>query len=302
MKSISYDGIFKELMDEFPDESIVDFINNLFERNHPRDSMVLKLATESHVDSSARRSDKTLRIGETMYHVELQSGDDSDIALRIFEYSYRAALLHGKTQGDDFLRLDFPRPVVFYLRATGKTPRLITVELNLPDGNTTTFTIPAKHLNEYTLQDLTQDSSVIFAPYYPMLYEGESLKTPEVLKKLESESITIVDRIKSKADSGTIGRKSADLIVKSLEDILENVMLKAKIDQKEVEGVMEAVARKYHLEPLNWREEGRVEGKAKGMREAAMKMLAKGFSIADIQDVTGYAADTLEEMRSLLPN
>ena len=305
MENISYDGIFKELLDEFPAENVVDFINKLFERSHSRDSEVIKLETESHVDGKERRSDKIIRIGGDMYHVEIQSGDDNSIALRIFEYSYRAALQHGKTLTSGSLTLDFPKSVVFYLRTTAQTPTEITITLNLPDGTTTTYTTPVRLLKEYKLEDLIQDSSLIFAPYYPMLFEGESLKSPEMLKKLENECIFIIDKIKEKANNGEIGRKTTDLIVKSLEDILFNVMVKSKLSKEEVDETMEAVARKYVLEPLNWREEGIVIGFAKGkaeeearMKKAIMKMLARGDSIEEIQDVTGYEAAEIEKIRS----
>jgi hypothetical protein len=308
MENISYDGIFKELLDEFPDKTVVEFINKLFERNHTHDSEVDRLETESHTHGKKRNSDKILRIGGVMYHTEIQSTPDSDIALRVFEYSYRVALQHGKTQDTDYLKLSFPRSVVFYLRTKGRTPKTITIELELPDGNTTTFDIPAKHLKDYTLQDLTHDSSLIFAPYYPMLYEGELSKEPQKLENLKNESIEIVDKIKTKADNGEIGRTTADLIVKGLEDILLNVMVKSNISQKEVNDTMEAVQQRYQLEPLNWREEGRIAGIAEGetrgeargeakMRKATLKLLAKGLSIADIQDVTGYDTDKIEEIR-----
>jgi hypothetical protein len=55
----------------------------------------------------------------------------------------------------------------------------------------------------------------------------------------------------------------------------------------------QAVQQKYQLEPLNWREEGRVAGK----EEAARKMFVKGFSFEDIQDITGFNTEILEKIR-----
>jgi predicted transposase/invertase (TIGR01784 family) len=296
-KAISYDGILKELLDEFPSENIIELINNLFEKNYPRDSVVAKLTTESHKDGTEQRSDILFRIGSDMYHAEIQSNDDKDIAFRVFQYSYRAALQHGKTVEMDYLKLDFPKSVVFYLRTKDRTPHEITIELNLPDGNMVTFKIPAKHLKEYSIQDLTDKAMIAFAPYYPMLHEGEQLKSPQGLKNLKNDTLFIIDKIKEKADNGEIGRNAAELTIKSLEDILEYVMVKSKVDRKEVDEIMEAVARKYHLEPLNWREEGRIEGLAKGKEETAKKMLAKGYKIEDIQDITGLKAETIEKLK-----
>ena len=304
-KKISYDGIFKELLFEFPNENIVEFINNLFGKNYPCDSDVQKLETESHKDGKKKHSDMVLRVDGILYHAEIQSGDDKSMALRVFEYSYRAAMQHGRVQGDDCLRLHFPKSVVFYLRSSEKTPKVLTVELVLPDDNVVTFTTPTRHLKEYTLQDLTQRESVIFAPYYPMLFEGEPLKSREALENLKNEVLLLIDKIKEKADNGEIERKAADLIVKSLDEIFENVMIKSNVSKKEVDEIMEAVAQRYHLEPLNWREEGRIAGIAigeekgitKGKEEDATKMFSKGFSFEDIQDITGLRTETLEKIR-----
>jgi len=90
-KNISYDGIFKELLDEFPSENIIGLINKLFELNHPKDSKVLKLSTETHNDGTERRSDMVLKIGDDMYHVELQSlSDISDNDCYPSKYAIRA--------------------------------------------------------------------------------------------------------------------------------------------------------------------------------------------------------------------
>jgi len=296
-KNISYDKIFKELLQEFPDESVVEFINHLFERNYQLNSEVQKLSTETQLNNEEKRSDIMLRIGGDVYHAEIQSNDDIGITLRVFEYSYRAALQHGKTQSNDSLKLRFPKSVVVYLRSDNNTPRELTIELTLPDENTVSFKIPTKHLSEYSLQDLTQDSSVIFAPYYPMRYEGDSLKSTGGLENLKNESILIIDKIKEKLNNGEITQKSADLIIKSLEDILKNTMVKSDISEREVDEIMEAVQQRYQLEPLNWREEGRIEGKV----ESAKNMFNRGYAIEDIQDITGLKKEMLEKLRLSMP-
>ena len=81
---------------------------------------------------------------------------------------------------------------------------------------------------------------------------------------------------------------------------------------------MEAAAKRYYLEPLNWRAEGiligETRGKAegiligeakseakgiiKGKAEAARKMFAKGFSFDDIRDITELDAQTLERLKN----
>jgi predicted transposase/invertase (TIGR01784 family) len=305
-KNISYDGIFKEFMETFDDSVVVEFINELFDRKHSHNSKVARLATESHDDSKERRSDIVLRIGRDMYHVEIQSGNDNEIALRVFEYSYRAAMQHGKSQDENSLELEFPKSLVFYLRSNDKTPRELAVSLKLPDDNIVKFTIPTKRLGEYQPHDLTKNSLIALAPFYPMLFEGKNLKDPAELKRLEETVLFFKDEIASGVKDGKISRRVADLALKSLDDILKNVLVKSKLDRKEVDEIMENVMRKYHCEPLNWREEGRIEGlrkgkaegKAEGKVETAKNLFAMGLSFEDIQRATGLKVETLERLQT----
>jgi predicted transposase/invertase (TIGR01784 family) len=138
-----------------------------------------------------------------------------------------------------------------------------------------------------------------------MRYEGELLESAQKAVNLEKDAVFIVDTIKSKLEKGEIAQKSADLIIKSLEDITRNVMVKSNIEKEEVDRIMEAVQQRFQLEPLNWREEGRVagrnegkiEGKIEGKEEDARKMFVKGFSFEDIQDITGFNTEILEKIR-----
>jgi len=307
-------SIFKELIDELPDEYIILFINALFDRNYPTDAKVTRLATESRLNGAERRSDIIIGIKtnkkNNIFCIELQSQSDMEITLRIFEYSCRAALQHGKTQDEGFLTLDFPQCVVFYLRSGAKTPKELTITLNLPDGSTTGFKIPVKKLEQYSPHELTEDSKIILSPFYPILYEGSPLKTADNLKKLESEVLTIIDKIKHKADSSAISQKAAELIVSALKSILNNVIEKSNVPKREAESIMEAAAKRYYLEPLNWRAEGKAEGiligeaksEAKGIIkgkiEAAKKMFAKGFSFDDVRDITGLSTQVLEQIKA----
>jgi len=214
--------------------------------------------------------------------------------LRVFVYGYRAAYQHGKTVQSDLIELDFPKSVVVYLRSDEKTPKELTVRLKLPDWSVTEFKIPTRRLSEFSRDELIESSSLIFVPYYPMLFEGEPLKTSGGLEKLKTEAIYIIDRIKEKTVNGEVSVKTAELLINSLEDILENVMIKSKINQKEVEEIMEAVQGKYNLKPLNWRAEGIAIGKA----DAAREMFAEGFAYDVVQRITKLMPEVLNQLKA----
>ena len=65
--------------------------------------------------------------------IEFQSYDDTDMAMRIFEYGVRGARLHSKiTDSRDRIVIQLPEPVVFLLRKDGKAPETLSVEINIP--------------------------------------------------------------------------------------------------------------------------------------------------------------------------
>ncbi|MCL2018905.1 MAG: Rpn family recombination-promoting nuclease/putative transposase, partial [Oscillospiraceae bacterium] len=133
----------------------------------------------------------TFEGGRDRMGLEIQSSPDKTITLRVFEYAYRVAMQHGKEQGKDYLKLDFPKTVVFYLRSDKKTPRELSIELNLPDGSTAAYTVPTKRLEEYKPEDLIKKSMLIFAPFYSMLWEKKLEQNPAALKELKAAVLFI---------------------------------------------------------------------------------------------------------------
>ena len=296
-KSISYDGYFKELLDGFPDDDVVALINGLFGTTYPYDSKILRLATESHFDGEEKRSDTMLRIGKDDYLVEVQSENDESMPLRIFVYQYRAALQHRTTLRADYLRLDFPKTVVFYLRSNKNTPHELTIELKLPDSNIVSYKVPTKRLSEYKPEDLISKSMLIFAPFYSMLFENKIAKNPADVEKLRDIAVFLSDGIKERLHKEEISKNTADFATEALRCILKNVLDKAKVNHKEVDEVMEAVEKRYYLETTRQRAEGKAEGKAEGILEIALRMLGRGKSVEEIVEDTGLTHREIQRLQ-----
>ena len=289
-KDISYDTIFKAILGEMPDELIIELINKLFKKRYSKKAAVKRLATESHENLALLNSDAEIGINNDTFHFEIEeSGANKEMALRVVKYSFRSALKHGKTQGKNFVRLKFPESVVVYLRSARNAPNELNVELVMPDGKTVDCKIPVKKLSDYSAKDLTDGSNIIFSPFYPMSYQGKPLKTRQTREKIINDVFYILSEIKAKADNNKISQTIAGLIINPLKAILENALLKSKVPQKEVCEIMDAAAKRYFLEPLIL--------KAEGKAEDAKKMFEKGFSLADIQDITGLSVKTLERLR-----
>ncbi|MDR3230976.1 MAG: hypothetical protein LBT65_06025, partial [Synergistaceae bacterium] len=81
-----FDGIFKRLM-ESSSLAIIQFINGLFDADHPLDSTVAYPKTETVKDTSLRpqMSDTVIIIGGVhAYHIEAEIDDDNaDMVVRV---------------------------------------------------------------------------------------------------------------------------------------------------------------------------------------------------------------------------
>jgi hypothetical protein len=105
-------------------------------------------------------------------------------------------------------------------------------------------------LKEYTPQELIDNSMLPFAPHYPMTLDDNMDET--ALKKLKASNEIIADGIADKMENGEIDRRIAELTISGLKTVNLEVLTKNKISQKEVDEVMEAIEKRFVLEPLNW--------------------------------------------------
>jgi hypothetical protein len=296
-EKISYDSICKELFGELSDESIVKFINSQFGRNYPLDSKVDNPKTDSILDGTENRSDIIIGIGNDLYlintyHVELQTSEDSGMAKRVFEYAYRAALDKCKCTKDS-LELTFPRSAVFYQRSEKTTPEEFLIRLNLPDDTVKVYKVSAKKVSDFSSQDLTDREKGLYAfvPNYPLNFEDKT--NEEALAELKNGNELITDNLVVMVKDGEVSQRFAELAVKGLTDITENVLLKNGKTREEVDEFMEATVKRFALEPLNWE----ARGLAKGIAKTASKMFMRGDTIEDVQEVTDLDRVTLQKLQ-----
>ena len=296
-ENLSFDNMVKELLGETPKEDVIRFINAIYDENFPLDSSVTRLATESHNDNQFRNSDVMIKIEECVFHIEVESDDkNSEMALRIFSYGYRHALLQDKTVTRDSIVLNFPTSVVIYLRSTDKTPTELTITLNLTNKESFSYKILTKRIGDYTPESLKDGSLYALGQFYPMKYERllEKKHDAEVEEKLASELTSIFDWIDEKVKNGEISKSYAALFMDGLMKTTTKATSKAQIINEEAFGnIMENIQRrKYVLDPLNWREEGRQEERL----ETARKMKQKNLPFETIRECTELPMDTIQAL------
>ena len=157
-----FDDVFKQLM-WLSDLAIVQFINGLFETDHPADSVVHRVSTEN----VSRRLRKTLAdvviiINNVSYHIETQISDDEDMALRMFEYGFAESLRGRGTSvtedsghpGEDTITLRFPQARLIYWEVSGKTPDKARLNLVFPDNTEHRFEVEVLKFLDHSIQEL----------------------------------------------------------------------------------------------------------------------------------------------------
>jgi hypothetical protein len=304
---LNFDNIVKELLEESPEENIIQCINTLYKTDFPLDSKVTRLPTETNTQGEQRRSDVMLAINGQTFHLEAQSSPGADMVFRVFNYGYRHAISNrNKNSLSDTLELTFPDPIVIHLQSKKKVPEKYTIKLNFTSTESFSHQIPAKKIGDFTPEGIIKGSLYAIGAFYPLKYEKELSEenADDVTAKLETEIEQLLKWVDEKVENNEISKEYATLFANGLTKVMSRIKLEAKITNKEaLEKIMENIqTQKYVLDPLNWKAQGKVEGKAEGdaerQRETARRMKRKNYPIEAILELTDLSYDDVVAMQT----
>ncbi len=223
----SYDGAFKRFMEILSDEVVKKFLLYLFGLENKIDfsEKLVRLQQETHNDGKERICDLFYRIGNLYFCIEIQTTNDKQMALRVFEYSFRGAMLHGvKESSPGRIVIDFPEPAVIYLRSSKATPDKIAVELNFP-GNTVSYEAVLKKLSDYTVEELFEQYAYPIMSFYPLNYEKDLHKkhTTELEKDFIEDINEIIAKIEEAVKDGILDPTTAQILIDTLRSLMNMV-------------------------------------------------------------------------------
>jgi hypothetical protein len=312
----NYDELFKEELEHFSDEQTVMFINSTFGKNFPLDSKVTFLWTESNLENR-RLSDLYIKIADSTFHMEIQSGEDGTMVLRMFEYGFRAAMQTISTDGNARMKLTFPDPVVFYLRGGRNTPTELALDVEFPHlGQTITYTVPTIRMIDYTFKQLADERKIPLMPFYPLKYEeafsngnerdlffAELKEVPAILQGLQQNSV--------------ITESQQNDILRTFKSLAEQTIRRTKIES--LKGDEEAMGAVQEMETFEiesvWatmdlykklgREEGIEQGIEQGKYEAltnavlgVLKLNLPSLTIGAIVKNMGVSEEQFNEIKA----
>lgn len=164
-----FDSVFKTMVHRSP-QLMIPFINEVFGRNYPQDSPIVRFSDEHESFRGTIIDDTVFRLAEKIYHVECQSTPDASMVVRMIEYDFHIALEEALNEGEPYV-LDFPASCVLYLRHTSNTPEALRMKVNLPNGDSFQYETKVVKAQSYSSEEIFSKGLLLLLPYYLMRYE-----------------------------------------------------------------------------------------------------------------------------------
>jgi hypothetical protein len=287
-----FDLCFKRLL-HLSSGAIVHFINGLFETDYPQDSTVTYPSTETITDSLKRVvSDIVIEINKKdRYLIEAQIGDDENMAVRIFQYTYLSGLKGAVADKEGVITITLPRAKVIYWETTAKTPEKFTLRIKSPNGDKLDYTVESFKFLEHSIHELEQKKMSILLPFYVLKLRNEvrkaSTKQRLVLSakvKAIIEELIIVTR--QSADRGFMNVDDMRVVIgfikymyddlyKSYQEFQEENTMVEELFRSDFEIAIEKEAEKRAVKLAEAKVEKLVEVRAEKLAEAKAEKLVE---------------------------
>ncbi|MCL2281885.1 MAG: hypothetical protein FWC26_01035 [Fibromonadales bacterium] len=307
-----FDSNFKFIIAEASSQAVMHLINRLFRKKYPPDTIVevrepKELTTENPKSGDLGEifTDMVITLSsedkKDTYLIEAQIKDDSEIMLRIFNYSVQLAM-KGKTVSEDGNRMviEMPSPAVVYLE-TSKTKDFLTIEVRFPGKKRVVYKVPAFKILEHKASEL--EDMALLLPFYLLKIREElkkSEKDPVKRKELANRLKCYVSEIsevlqKSKKNCYITGKDAA-----MLQERMSSMHSKLYGRYKEFRESNMTLKQMYNKSVLKKLDDAEARGEAKavkaekrglaqGLTQAAKAMKAAGETVSKIMEYTGLS-------------
>ena len=312
-----FDLTFKNLL-HLSKRAVINLINGCFDRDYPLDSALEYLATENVTDELGHSfCDISIRIAnKDEYILEAQSGNDSSILIRIFEYGYRSGLKRKIVRKGHIIEIQLPYAMVIYWVPKNKVPDKETLRLLGPDGRFLDYEIKSFNFLDHSIKELEEKKMSVLLPFY-VLKRREAVKaaaTSEERQALALEMHGIIEEltttIRRSEEAGLIERGDVWSVFGNIKRLYEDTY-KTYIEFQEVDTMVEDTFFQEYEEKIREAEERAAkaaeERAAKAAaaaekrlmehsREMAQYLIRKNWDIHEIAEVTKLDMDTVQSL------
>ena len=244
--STPYDDVFRTLLNDCT-SLIIPVINEVFGEHYTGEEEVVFSVNEHFLNQQDGNEEKRTTDGnfkvigkETKkYHLECQSGPDSSMLVRLFEYGTQIALDEGEIEGN-ILTVTFPHTAVLFLRCNQSTPDTMKIRMITPGGSVV-YDIPVMKSKQYTLEEIFEKNLLFLIPFYIFSYEdrfAEYEKDERKTEALEQEYEQIKNRLEELQHQGVINEYTRRTIIEMSNKVVEHIAWKFKRIREGVQSVM----------------------------------------------------------------
>ena len=301
-----YDSAFKSIIQKCPRLALF-LINEMFYRSgliqkeYDGTERVTLLNRElTDLEFGNLEEDLRLKVGKDdrgVFHLECEStAGDTRVMLRMVRYDTRTALDDAEIT-DGCIRVRIDDSGVLFLRSTGNTPKMVTVVLEVPQGNTISYQIPTLKLQDYTMDVMLDKKLYILLPFLFFNYEKqlEKASDPSTYQEIENLFETMIRRLKELGEKNVISPYEVSTLYDALKVVAEALGKRHKAE-KEVQTIMggtvlEFSADKYYNAGL---EQGLEQGMEQGLEQGESKLaslISKLISLGRIEDIAKCTED-----------
>lgn len=290
-----FDSVFKTMVHKTP-QLIVPFINEAFGREYPADTPVIQFSNEHEELRGSLIDDSVFRLQDKIYHVECQSTNDSSMVIRMIEYDFAIALEQALAAGQPY-EIDFPSSCVLFLRHSDKTPDVLQLKVNLPNGESFLYETKVVKAQSYDSKELFQKRLFLLLPYYLMRYErsldriaADANLTAQLVEECVDLNNQLVNTMLETGDR-LLYEELVELIIR----VIDHIMAKYESLRGKVRGAMGGEV----LELLNERakrlereaeERGYRDGIIQGEKQGIEQGIVQGIE----QGIDGLVAELTE--------
>ena len=275
-----FDDVMRTIQ-ERREELLIPVVNDAFGEHYSKDTEVKRLPESFQKMVSKVVADGCSVIGNHIYHLEVQSSNDSTMAIRMVEYDFMIGLSAAE-KGEKGYRIRLPKSCIIYIRHNQNTPKeeRVTVEFPVAKAKTKTMTyrVPVLKVQEYTLDELFEKELYAYLPFYLMRHEKnleQIERDEEQTRELLAECEVLLNRLeKALADEPATFQDLLRLIRKVTDHLLrKREKLKGEVETVMGGKVLDLPSDKLREEREAGRIAGIVEGKAEGKAEDILDLL-----------------------------
>ena len=166
-----YDSTYRTIARKMP-KLFVPLINEAFGRSYPFDAPIAQRNNAFKSGNGWIETDSIFELGGSTYHIECQTTNPANMALRMLEYGFQigSSQMRGSSKSTDHGVWGIPLPssCVVYLRSA---PNELDARIFGPDGDCLALRPRILRAKSYDMDDMFSKKLIVLYPFYLMRYE-----------------------------------------------------------------------------------------------------------------------------------